>query len=322
MALKRYLLYGLRIESQIELSEARRAPPGDSNAVVELTDAPLGHDVDWFHRWRVATASSSRRRRTWLAFGRRADGYVLRFRGLADFHVSLEGDLIRCRPAPGLPLATLRHLLLDQVLPLAVNRSGRLVLHASAVHVPRFGVIAFAGGAATGKSTLAAALATRGCPLIADDALVVVFDRDTISAIPGYPGVRIWTASSRGLRLGRVATTHVAHYTRKRRVTSPSLPFRTAASPLRGIFLLASRGAAGRPSLMHTRGTGDRISALLQSTFLMDIQDRALLSRTFSDLVCLARSIPVLELRVRNSPRDPGRAAGEVLELARRAVDS
>src|SRR6266511_3446308 len=91
----------------------------------------------WFHRWRNPGETPS------LSFGRCASGYLLRFHGRADFAIDPgRRSIVGWRRAPATP-TTLRHLLLDQIMPLVLSRD-RLVLHASAVATPR-GAAAFVG---------------------------------------------------------------------------------------------------------------------------------------------------------------------------------
>src|SRR5262245_62128690 len=214
--------------SAIALPELRRGRLARNAWRVDLDGAPRGNHT-WFHRWRIA-------RRTWLAFARTPDGYLLRFPALADFAVSPGARRVVCRPRRGLPAATLRHLLLDQVLPLALSAE-RLVLHASAVHVPGFGAVAFIGRTGRGKSTLAAALALPGCALLTDDCLVIGERGGRVSVWPSYPGVRLWADAAAALGNPAPASA-LAHYTRKRRLPADArLPFRSRPSPLRALFL-------------------------------------------------------------------------------------
>lgn len=94
----------------------------------------------------------------------------------------------------GTPRSMLRHLLLDQVLPLVLTLHGRLAIHASCVQTPS-GAIAFLGTSGRGKSTLCAAFAQRGFPVVCDDCLIVVPDGDRCRAVPSYPSLRLWPQS-------------------------------------------------------------------------------------------------------------------------------
>ena len=219
-----------------------------------------------------------------------------------------------------LPRATLRHLLLDQVLPLTLPLRGRLALHASAVHVPGLGAIAFAGPAGCGKSTLAAALASRGCEVVADDCLLFAAG-STATVVPGYPGVRLWPDSARTLRLSRRSDRPVAHYTRKRRVGGRLIRFRRAPAPLAAMFVLGKR-RIGRESRARSLSARDRLMALVPYAWLMDVADPAALARVFDQLHAVVSSVPVVRLHVRDGRRTVLRAADEVLALALDAVGS
>ena len=117
----------------------------------------------------------------WLSMSRVEGGYQLRFPGLATFHVSARAETVRCWPHPGTPGNTVRHLFLDQVMPLVLSLAGRTVLHASAVSTGN-GAIAFSGESGRGKSTLAGAFVNHGASLMTDDCLLL---DDAFSATRG-----------------------------------------------------------------------------------------------------------------------------------------
>jgi hypothetical protein len=317
-----YLLHGVPLESDIPLPEVARSRARGRGVRIQRSEMPASETIEWFHRWQIAGGPRTAQQNTWMLFGRLHDGYLLRLNDLADFEISSAGDRVGCRALDDLPAATLRHLLLDQILPLALSQAGRLVLHASAVHVPRFGSIAFVGPAGAGKSTLAAALTSRGCQLVSDDSLLVALDQPTLFALPGYPGVRLWRDSSRGLRLEGYRATAVAHYTRKQRLTGRSLPFRQLASPLRVIFVLGRRRTRQRASRTRVLTARDALVSLVSHTYLLDVQDRRQLTRMFGDLASIAARLPVARLDVRHAGKSLTRAAAEVLALARSFADS
>ena len=94
----------------------------------------------------------------WTEFHRVSGGYLLRFPDLADFEVSADGTDVVAHPAGDTDDATIEHLYINQLVPLALSRQGRPTFHASVVMV-RGGVIAFLGESGMGKSTLAASFA-------------------------------------------------------------------------------------------------------------------------------------------------------------------
>lgn len=292
-----YRFCGETIVSDIDLPFLRRSDPVHPACTIERapTAETAAGECHWFHHWRIG------RRRPWLSFARLDAEYLLRFPELADFRVSVDGARIRACPSPALPDDTLRHLLLDQVLPLALTRRGRVLLHASAVHVPGIGALAFAGPTGRGKSTLAAAFAANGGRILTDDCLALERHAACFDVLPAYPGLRLWPdAASRQLRRRGMREGRVAHYTRKRRVRGGGLRFHPRPSPLRAIFVLSPRRSDG-PLVSITRGRASaRLMALVKHSYVLDIEDRDHLARAFSTLAAITTSIPVHRLRVRD----------------------
>lgn len=309
-----YRLHGVTVASDIALPGVRRsAAPGGASIEISIdrADPQPDHHIDFFHHWRIKG-----RRGPWLSIGRRPGGYLLRFPDLADFDVSAAGDRIVCRPSARLADVTLQHLLLDQVLPLALSRAGHLVLHASAIHVPRLGCVAFVGSTGSGKSTLAAALGLRGWPVVTDDCLVVHGGSGHSMAVPGYPGLRLWRDAARGLGLERDAAASVAHYTAKRRLAASAVRFRSAPSRLAVVFVLGRR-RRGAPTRSRTLGSRDRLMALAPYTHVMDVEDRRQLLHMFRSLSTLVTHVPVVRLNAREGRGRVLEAADEVVAAAR-----
>lgn len=126
----------------------------------------------------------------WLTIDRLDGGYRLTFPGLRC-RVSGDGADITFTPGERAGDPWIAHVLLHQVLPLAVTRMDRFVVHACAVETSH-GAIAFVGQSGSGKSTLAAAFCARGSRLIADDALMLQVGDTEIRAWPTADGVRLW----------------------------------------------------------------------------------------------------------------------------------
>ncbi|HOX04615.1 MAG TPA: hypothetical protein P5555_20550 [Candidatus Paceibacterota bacterium] len=142
-----------------------------------------------FHLWTAPDGSP------WTYFYLRGHHYIARFPGMADFELSADGASIRCYPVPGTPLPTIEHLYLNQVLPLALSRQGKLVFHASAIE-SQAGALVFMGPSGRGKSTLAASFAQKGFRILADDALQIDKTGDgRCQARPGHRSIRLWADS-------------------------------------------------------------------------------------------------------------------------------
>lgn len=244
----------------------------------------------WFHRWRNPGETPT------LSFSRSTDGYLLRFHGRADFAIDVRRRSITGRRRGRATQTTLRHLLIDQIMPLVLSRD-RLVLHASAVATPS-GAAAFIGFTGSGKSTLAAALSACGFPIITDDCLVIQRSRHGLLARPFYPGVRLWPDSVRAVGGSLKASKSVAHYTRKRRLDARHLSCQSDAIPLRHLFVLdrpSSRQGRQPVELKRMRGA-DALVSLLECTFQLDIEDAASVRCTFERQSHLVRVLPVHRL--------------------------
>jgi hypothetical protein len=244
---------------------------------------PAPESLAWIHQWIQPDGAP------WSALARFEDGYLLRFHGMADFLLSDDGARIRCHSVNGTPDATLRHLLLDQVFPLALSRQGNLVLHSSAV-VAAGSAIAFCGEAGMGKSTLTASFCQLGYPVLTDDGLLLEERDGKFLGLPSYPGLRLWDDSLAGIFSSEVAGIPVAHYTTKVRVAldSKAVPFCNQPALLRRIYCLAEADAI----TIEPISPAERVMALSKQTYRLD-PDRNQMRREFEQLTRLV-SQPLL----------------------------
>jgi hypothetical protein len=298
-----YRICDLALASNIPLPELTPAETLRAECKFELLPPgpPAPGDFAWFHQWlsddsdgETADGTHDESKRVWAYFARTNDGYLLRFPSCGDFLLSADAAEIRFCPLPGTPDVTIRHLLLDQVIPLVLSRRGRVVLHASAVQTAH-GVIAFAGKSGQGKSTLAASFAQNGCALLSDDCLVLRREKGRWIALPSYPGVRLWPSAANELLQDRLSqkdtlTVEVAHYTSKRRVSeSEVLPFAKSPGPVRRLFVLADDTPT---SALQRLPAARAFMALIESAYNLDITDTAFLRRQFEALGQLTEDVP------------------------------
>lgn len=246
-------------------------------------------DPPWYHHWQSPDGV------IWLSFARQAGGYLLRFPELADFLVSTDGRTVRCHPLAGIPLETVRHLLLDQVFPLVLSQRGVLALHASAVVTPH-GAMAFVGVAGRGKSTLAASFAQHGFPALSDDCLLLELDQGRLWGKPSYAGLRLWDDSVATLFEQRPALSDVAHYTSKKRLLGGDGPihFYAGAALLRRVYFLAAEEQMATTTTVEIAPLSARQAfiELFSYAYKLDITDRDMLAREFE----LLRQVAALPL--------------------------
>lgn len=274
-----YLAYGLRVASDIPLPELQRLRPDGRPPDVTLqftAPSPMRREPsDWVLRLERATGES------WLLCARADGGYFLRFVDAADFLVHAGGRAIDCCATTlALDDSDLRHLALDQVMPLVLKLRGQEPLHASAIATPA-GICAFLGPGGAGKSTLAAAFLRRGFAVISDDCLPIA-DRDGVfTAVPAYPGVRLWDD------------------TRKRRWVPPHAvaTFPAGDQPLKRIYRVTrASGAHARRAGVESMRARDAVMELVSSTFRFDERDRRAMRRELQLWVQLARAVPTRRL--------------------------
>lgn len=243
----------------------------------------------WINHW------TSRNDTVWLAFAKLDRGYLLRFPSLADFVISTATRAVCCYPREGVPNETVRHLLLNQVIPLVLSHLGSLVLHAAGCATPR-GAIAFMGTTGMGKSTLAAAFGLQSFPILADDCLLVEEQQGVVMSIPSYSGIRLWPESISALFREEPTLSPPAHYTEKRRLLlAQSHP--DAPVPLASVYVLSHPQKMKRAGVtIEPLRASEALLAIVKHTFQLDSTCREQLCRSFRQYEWLAKSVPFFRL--------------------------
>lgn len=288
-----YCICGCEFSSSIQLPEL--VPSSGLSPAFRFDMARKAPDEPepgaWFNNWYTPDGS------LWLAFARLGDNYLLRFPELVDYIVSSDARAISCYAQPGVPLETVRHLLLNQVIPLALCQQGKLILHASAC-LTEHGAIAFVGSTGAGKSTMAASFGLRGLPILTDDCLRIEERSGEVVCYPSYPGLRLWPESLEGLFDHAPDGEALAHYTDKKRLVvgdnAADGPF-----PLHSVFVLAGtdeqEDETGELLITELEMSGALLETI-KHTFQLDPTDRARISRAFAQNAALAKHVPFFQL--------------------------
>ena len=226
----------------------------------------------------------------WTRFFRTGEGYLLRFPDLGDFDVAADGCAVRAWPAPGISEDTIQHLYLNQVLPLALSKQGKIVFHASAIETKN-GAIAFLGESSRGKSTLAASFAAGGQRFLTDDALLLDPTDGGYFVLPSHPSIRLWDDSQEALLAADAELAPPVQYTPKARILSgDTLPFCNAARRLRRVYFLGD-GNAEELTIQRMRPS-EAMIGLVRNSFLLDIEAQEMLSAHF-DLLAEMVALPI-----------------------------
>jgi energy-coupling factor transporter ATP-binding protein EcfA2 len=302
----RYRAYGLTISSDAEIPELPFAEPAASSAAptISIRLERVSRQAIDPERWESRGVWPDGQQ--WLLAGRVRDGFIVRFVDMAEFFVGANGGRIELLwTVPGISPATVRHLLIDNIIPRALSLMGVHAIHATAVETVA-GVCAFTGPSGAGKSTIAAAMARAGCPVFADDCLVFDHTCASIQVVPAYPGVRLWSDSAASFER-EPAAARVADYTEKLRLSAGRShdDFPSEARPLARIYRLARVGDGettedvSRPSIEPLSET-EAFQELIAAIFRMETDNPSLLRREFMALSEVARRVSMRRLRVPN----------------------
>lgn len=235
----------------------------------------------------------------WLSHFRRRNGYLLRFPGMADFAINRAATAVSCAPVPGTTAATVEHLFLNQIVPLALSHQGRLVLHGSAVNADGR-ALAFLGDSGQGKSTLAGHFASHGMSFLTDDGLFIDQLDDRARVVPGHRSIRLWADSELSLLPSGSQKADEVQFTNKGRFHAGGV-FRHCAEviDLQCIYLLRNGGAASVQ--IRPMPPAAAFMALVTNSFVLDTESSIALGRHFSQLHALIRTTKVFSL---DYPRD------------------
>ena len=225
------------------------------------------------------------------------DTYMLRFSNMADFVIAMGPQKIGVWAAPGTSMETLRHLLLDQVLPRVLAQQGRVVLHAGSVKIGDE-VIAFVGETGSGKSTLTASFHAANYPLLSDDCLLLTPSEDSTLCLPTYPCIRLWPEAIDNLYAQAPQISPMAHYSNKQRLISDTdAEYNSLQSCLTAIYLLASEPSIDNNNIIHNRlSSSEACIEIIRNSFHLDPTNRLLGSAAFEKAINIVETVPFFTL--------------------------
>jgi hypothetical protein len=246
---------------------------------------PMAHMAEQpFHQWVSPDGE------LWAQFFRLGEAYLIRFPEMGDFEVSACGLETQSWPAPGSDSDTIEHLFLNQVLPLALSRQLKLVLHGSAVNIGGQGV-AFLGESGMGKSTLAASFAIGGSRFLTDDGLLLSWENNKCHILPSHASIRLWEDSEQALIGECVDRAPALKFTSKARLLAgESIPFCNEPKELKRVYFL---GDDENENITISPITpSETIVGLIKNSFLLDCEARDLLTHHF-DEICKLAELPI-----------------------------
>ena len=202
---------------------------------------------------------------------------------------------IRAAIAPGQTLEDLTAYLYGPVLGFLLRAWGRLAMHASCVRVGE-GAVLLAGAPGAGKSTTAAALATRGLSVVSDDLTALAFDDadETPRAWPAFDHLRLWPDGERVVLGDDARLERITPSWDKRRFPLEGAAFADEPVPVRAIVVLRPR--RGNRAVIRSLAPSRALVTLATLTYANYLLDAPMRARELMQLGALVRAVPVRAL--------------------------
>lgn len=307
-----YYFFGRRIRSDLDFPEIAPTPAPDLSPelrLVRMSGDPPGTPSPESLLGRTTVGKGVD-----VALFREGPGFLLRFADSGVFHIA-ENE-ISWWPGENADLEAVRVDVKGRVIPLALHLGGLVCLHAGAV-VASGAVIGFVGPKRAGKSTLTAALVSRGAGFVTDDVLALDSGSPPL-AFPGVPSFRLWEDSERSVGLS--AEYRETGLAGKLNVRPAEEGFGRAPSyPISAIYMLVPEAPSEVQQVRRRRIPHTEAAMLL----VANVKNGELLGGpegawVFQRAVGLVNSLPCYELRV---PRDLNRLAETTSEILRWASE-
>lgn len=278
-----YRFAGICVASALTLPELPRAQASLSpRFAIRVAADPVFSPgpFDWQHDWLDPNGAVT------LIGARIGRTGFLRVPGIADARLDADGQIALWRD-PQASIESVRHALIDQILPRALAHHGELVLHGAAVVIDADHSLVILGQSGFGKSTLTAAFAKQH-RVLTDDCLLLRVAGEGVRVVPTYPGLRLLPDSLAALYGADAPPTQaVAHYTDKRRLAPVDVDD-TPAPPVAAIMILEP--PASEPDVrISLLAPGPACMAVLGQAFQFDLGDMHGIARL------MARSAAVVD---------------------------
>ena len=188
--------------------------------------------------------------------------------------------------------------LLGPIMGFVLRLRGITCLHASAISLGDC-AIALAGSPGVGKSTLAAAFARNGFPVLSDDVVALADQGRQFLAQPGYPRVNLWPDSVHAVfgsddALPRITPTWDKRYLG---LAQNGCSFAAEPLPLRAVYILGTREPTlALPVIKEVAGS-EAFMALVANTYMNYLLDREMRRQEFDLLGRVAASVPIKYVR-------------------------
>ena len=290
-------VYGLDVHMNVSIAALAALPAAAGHDVsLRIDEAGAGDDPA---AWSEMHLSEERDTRgvAHIRVSRRSrpERFRFEYEDGTRIEVDGQGSEIWARSAPGATVEDTATYLLGPTLGFVLQRRGVTCLHASSVALGDRAV-AFVGPAGFGKSSLAAAMARRGHPVLSDDLCALVEREGAFYVRPAYPHIRLWPHAVASLFGREDALERITPNWEKRFVPLDGTRYRFQPEdlPLAAIFLIGDRDRPGGPRIDAVGGR-DALIRLVGNSYTASLLDKEERAREFGVLARLAATVSVRE---------------------------
>ena len=242
------------------------------------------------------------------------DFYRFTYADKTEFVVDHAGREIWTTWLEPLTLEDTATYLLGPVMGFVLLLRGLVCLHASAIVVDG-AAVALVGPAGAGKSTTAAAFASRGFSVLAEDVVTLDDRGDTFLVRPAYPCIRLWPASAATLYGSRSALPPLTPNWDKcyLDLTRQAGQFESKPRRLAAIYLLDERSDDPQAPFVQPLDPAEGMLALIANTYGTKLLDKHMRAREFDVLNRVLQHVPSRRVTPHADPRKLATLCDQIL---------
>ena len=261
--------------------------------------------------------------RVWKLAGNK--GFLFLYSDGTEFLLDSTGKHVTASWPDTLTFADMSSYLIGPILGFVLRLRGVVCLHASAVVVSGF-ALAILSPSGYGKSTMAAAFARRGYPVLSDDIVALVDQANTFLVQPAFPRIHLWPSSVKALfgsdnALPRITPKNISWDKRYLDLCHSGYRFQTTPLRLGAIYTGEHTDEKDIPRL-GTLSAQDGLMTLIANTYSSGLLARKMRASEFDVLCRLVASVPVKCFKSREGFGYLHRICDIILEDAQRFFTS
>ena len=320
-----YCAYGLTLSSNTAVSALREEPTCLRRPDVVMS---LGSEPDWVREAvllpsrvdhpRAGEAEGQDSPFTLTSFGE-GEFFQLAYDDGTRFIVDGAAKRLWGTWLPSLTTEDVATYLVGPVMGFILRRRGVLALHASSVYMSGKAVI-LCGSSESGKSTVAAALALRGVPVLTEDISPVKEDKGSLYVESGYPRICLWPDAVESLfgvpgALPRITPTWEKCFLALDGVRAT---FESKKRPLKVVYLFGPRVNEADAPRIEDLGMRDALLELVQNTYMNWLLDRNQRAAELDVLTRLVANVSVRRIVPHANPARIGALCDLIIKDAER----